>query len=306
MDRKFLLAKVNINGNIFNDDYHELIKLIPETFTSGYSYKGKRSSIWTWEFGEIETFMLNNVSFYRGFFTRSRELEIISNQEGKLLKDTIPKVSHPSFFLYEPISELLLFEETGDIPRKDFINAFESFVYSANFKIGKIEIKLIANKDEVFAKVFGMDNITKVEFDLVYPNGLIDNKAFKDLENFIKEQNSTRVKVTLENGKGLDKNGMIIQGGTEMVSQGYGDVKAYGYDEITEELPPRSKRKKKKRKKQKKYNSKDSIFLTKINKVFNKKESSDYLAKFIMKAKSIITSEKSDTNEPKSQGNKGI
>ncbi|MFD1850974.1 hypothetical protein D8M05_17100 [Oceanobacillus bengalensis] len=114
---------------------------------------------------------------------------------------------------------------------------FEELIYKANIEIGEVIIKLIPIKDKIYERITEMDVLTKVEFDLIPPN-FHGKDTFKSLDDIIQESNATRMKTSVENQDGLNKNGLLIKEGVEKVSNAYGDVKAYGYNNV----PSRSKR----------------------------------------------------------------
>lgn len=86
MKRKFLAAKVNINGNIFNQNVQELIELIPEAIKSKKILKTKKS-VWEWQFTEIEEIPYKDGYILCGKFNKSRKefKTVIENGETKIL-----------------------------------------------------------------------------------------------------------------------------------------------------------------------------------------------------------------------------
>lgn len=278
MDRKFLAAKVNINGNIFSPNASELIELIPEAIKAGKIYKSK-SSTWDWEFTDLEEINYQDYKILKGNFTKSRKetKRVVKDQKIELFE--IPdKVAYPSLFIYDPITEILVFEETGDIQRQHFIDAFEKLVYQSNYAIGKIDVNLITKKDELYHKIMEIEVLTKIEFELIPPN-MIDKDTYKDLSDIIKKEKATRLKTSLENDRGLNKHGNLIQNGIEMVSTGYGEVKAYGFNELP------SRRKGKKKRERKVYKSRDSVEIITEKKATSEDALVGKLSKFLQKVK---------------------
>jgi hypothetical protein len=291
MNRRFLVAKVNINGNILCHNVQELIDLIPDAIKSKYILKSKKSQ-WTWEFTHVNEFPWDNRILITGYFIKSRKESKTIVKDNKLYLYEIPeKVAYPSFFIYDPLYEILIFEETGDIQRQQFIDAFERIIYQANLSIGKIEVELLPKKDEVYKHIHNIEYLTKIEFDLVHPNGFIGKDAYKDLEELIRNEKATRMKVSFENEKGLDKNGVFIQSGIEMVSRGYGQVNAYGFNEVP------SRRKGKKKKEHISYKSRDSIYMAQVNKNMEEKDILSFLSKYLDKIRNLVFTEKRSENE---------
>lgn len=116
------------------------------------------------------------------------------------------------------------------------------------------------------SKLSDIEVLTKIEFDLIHPNP-IHHDSYKDLDDIIKKEQATRLKTTLENKNGLNKEGQFIQSGIEMVSKGYGDVSAYGYSRVDTYGKKRGKRKRKKS-----FKSRDEVQMTHTDKEITKEE----------------------------------
>ncbi|MCM3144689.1 hypothetical protein [Brevibacillus sp. MER 51] len=276
---RFIAAKVNINRNIFSANKERLISLIPDAITPSHQYQ---KGSWTWKFADINPFVENNVEYIFANLVKSRYQGIDVLDGDKTTRYEIPKpVANKAKFLYDSKHEILIFEETADIRRDDFLQVFEQLIYAGNIEIGQIIVKLIPIKEEIFREIMSMEFISKVEFEFIPPN-FIEKKTYKKISEIIKDENATRMKVSLENKDGLNKNGDLINQGIAMVSNAYGDVKAYGYDY----LPSRSKKLRGKRK-PRNFNSKNSIHMKKI-KTEDEKSLIEKLKEFASEMVSII------------------
>lgn len=261
MKRRFLAAKVNINQNIFSSDLDSLIELIADAIKAKKVLKSSRSK-WTWKFTDINEYKDYSKWYITANFAKSRKESktIVDGDKTDIYE--IPKpVGYLSYFFYDVINEILIFEETGDIQREQFIDAFERIIFNSNMSIGKIEIKLIPKKDVVRDKIMKMEHLTKIEFDLIPPN-MIPKDTYKDLGDILNKEKALRLKTVLENQDGLNKDGLMVKSGIEMVQNGYGEVKAYGYSRV--------KSKKRIRKEHHTFKSKDSIEMMQIDR--NKSE----------------------------------
>lgn len=276
---KFISAKININRNIFSHDKEMLVNLIPEAILLRPSMK--RNS-WNWKIAEAKEIRDESTLFIFGHLVKSR-LETVTIVNGdKIETYNIPKpVANVSRFIYDPQSEVLIFEEVGNIPREDFIRSFEELIFKAKIEIGEVIIKLIPIKDKIYKRITEMDVLTKIEFDFIPPN-FHGKDTFKSLDDIIQEENATRMKASFENNDGLNKSGFFIKEGVEKVSNAYGDVKAYGYNN----LPSRSKRYKTKRSKTS-FNSKDLVHM-KSFKVETNDELLTKIKKFALEMRNII------------------
>lgn len=240
-----------------------MISLIPDVILSYPKYKTNRST-WEWCFGELETD--DDKVFIWGNFVKNRNEERLIYSGSKTEPFLIPNLAKQSFFLYNSKTEILIFEETGDINRETFIDAFQHIIYNGHAEIGEISIKLIPLKDVMRSKLSDIEVLTKIEFDLIHPNP-IHHDSYKDLDDIIKKEQATRLKTTLENKNGLNKEGQFIQSGIEMVSKGYGDVSAYGYSRVDTYGKKRGKRKRKKS-----FKSRDEVQMTHTDKEITKEE----------------------------------
>jgi len=276
---RFIAAKVNINRNIFSSNKESLISMIPDAIKPSQEYK---KGTWTWKFADVNSFIDHKTDYIFANLVKSRYQGIDVLDGDKTTRYEIPKpVANKAKFLYDAKHEILIFEETADIRRDDFLQVFEQLIYAGNIEIGQIIVKLIPIKEEIYREIMSMEFITKVEFEFIPPN-FIEKKTFKKVSEIIQDENATRMKVSLENRDGLNKSGDLINQGIEMVSNAYGDVKAYGFDY----LPSRSKRGRGK-KKPRNFNSKNSIHMKKI-KTDDEKTLIEKLKEFASEMVSII------------------
>ncbi|WFR64294.1 hypothetical protein P9222_09035 [Paenibacillus amylolyticus] len=279
MKRKFLAAKVNINEGIFSDDVNYLIRLIPEVILSYPELHSNRSP-WVWCFGELETDKERKVIW--GNFVKKRNDQILIYEGSKASYQDIENVACQSFFLYNSETEILVFEETGDINRESFMSAFERIIYKGHIEIGEISVQLVPLKSVIKSKIDDIEVLTKIEFDLIHPNP-IHHDSYKDLDDIIKKEQATRLKTTLENQNGLNKEGPFIQSGIEMVSKGYGDVNAFGYSRVQT-----YGKRKRIRKNQQRVRSKDEVQMTFAEKDIEKNELVSKLTTFAKKISSML------------------
>lgn len=242
----FIAAKVNINQNIFSPDFEELIKEIPEAIKNTASMQ---KNSWTWQFTDVKEIDSN---FLIGYLVQSKKRSLDVVKDNKVEKYDVPDpVANKSIFLYNSISEILIFEE-GSINRDNFIVHFEQLIFNNNLKIGEIVVNILPDKQEVLKEIEAIEVLTKVVFNFIPPNG-ISKKGFKGIKETINSENAKRMKVELENKDGLNKDGDLINEGIEMISGSYGDLKAYGHKERN-------------KKRSQKFLSKDAIEMKHFNK----------------------------------------
>ncbi|MEK3736022.1 MULTISPECIES: hypothetical protein [Paenibacillus] len=280
MRKKFLAAKVNINQNIFNSNVKDLISFIPQTIILKPELK-KKNSKWTWKFIDIHSLEDDENTLY-GYFVKSRREKKLGIDGDKTREYELPFLAaYQSFFIYDGNREILVFEETSDISRDEFTSAFARIIHDTNLLIGELVIEVIPQKDVVYNQILRMDVLTKIEFDLVHPN-FIDKDAYRDLKDIIRNEQATRLKTTLENVDGLNKDGKMIHSGLEMVSSGYGKVNAYGYSRV-------ASRTKKTRKSFHKFKSRDNVEMTYVDEEADQKTKIDTLRGFVNKIASLLS-----------------
>jgi len=274
---RFIAAKVNINENIFSADKEELIESIPGSIKSGNKLE---KNSWTWEFTDVVPVSEGDQKYVYGHLVKSR-YETVNVVDGdKTVNYEIPKpVANMGRFLYQAKNEILIFEESP-LNRQEFIEAFGDLIHNNNISVGEVKITFIPIKSKVIKEIKSIEVLTKIEFDIIPPN-MIQKKTFKGLNDIINDENATRMKTTFENENGLNKEGEFIEEGIEMVSNAYGEVKAYGHN-----LEPRSNRKGNKKVK-KRFLSRDSIHLREIN-VDNKEVLLSKLKRFAIDMRNVL------------------
>lgn len=279
MRRKFLAAKVNINEAIFSNDVDYLIRLIPKVMLS-YPELSTKKSTWVWCFGDLETDEEQKIVW--GNFVKKRNEKKLVYDGSKTVYQEIKNAAYQSFFLYNTETEILVFEESADINRESFMDAFERIIYKGHIEIGEISVQLIPLKSVIKSKINDIEVLTKIEFDLIHPNP-IHHDSYRDLDDIIKKEQATRLKTTLENQNGLNKEGAFIQSGIEMVARGYGDVNAYGYSRVQT-----YGKRKRMRKNQQRVRSKDEVQMTFTDKNIEKKSLVPKLREFAEKISNML------------------
>ncbi|MBJ7956825.1 hypothetical protein JDS77_03670 [Bacillus cereus group sp. N28] len=251
---KFIASKINIHENIFSENVEELIRLIPIAIS-------KKPEIldgnYKWIITETNEIIEDGKNFIYGNLVMSR-FESVKVLDGDELKEhPIPGRAYTSRFVYEPTSEILIFEETSKIRRDDFIKIFAQLIQQSDFQIGEVIITFINQTEDLIKQIKSLDVLTKIEFEFIHPN-FHGRKTFKSLSDIIREENANKMKLHLENEKGLNKEGETINAGLEMIET-YGEAKATGHNN----LPSRKERQTKN--KAIHIDSRDSVYMTNIS-----------------------------------------
>lgn len=224
MTRKFFAAKVNVNENIWSGILDELIKRIPESIKNKPT---KKIGQWTWRFIDIaeseEGFIYGNLSR-----SHNEEKKVVTNNNTTGLH-VIPEATYNSFFIYEPIKEILILEETSQIERYTFIERFSALVYTGDPTIGNIEIVFFQGDEDLYTRLLGFEVVTKIEFDILPPN-FMGKREFGDIDEILKAAEGTKLKYAVENKNGINKNGPFIESCIKLLNKAYGYGKSYGYN----------------------------------------------------------------------------
>jgi hypothetical protein len=230
MRKRYLAAKVNINSAIYSPNVKDLIDLIPVAILTYPEWRIGRSK-WVWRFSELK--QENEKKIIHGNLIKTRfEYKNVYNKEiKKTEKVKIDDAAYESYFLYNYETEILIFEENSQVKREEFIIAFEKVVFNSSIDVGEISVQLLPSKNEIRSEIESMEVLTKIEFNLIHPN-FVPDEAYKDLDDILHKEQATKMKTTLENPHGLNKNGKMIQSGIDMVSKGYGGVNAYGFSRV--------------------------------------------------------------------------
>ncbi|MBA2943195.1 hypothetical protein HZF08_33535 [Paenibacillus sp. CGMCC 1.16610] len=281
MRRKFLAAKVNINSAIYSSNVNELIELLPITILNYPEWKIGKSK-WVWRFSELGKNEKEEIVFGDFIKTRYEKKLIYNAASGKTEWFALPEPSaYKSFFVYNYVSEILVFEENSNVSREDFIEAFENVIYNGNMNVGAISVQLLSIKEVIKSEIAKMEYLTKIEFNLIHPNPISDD-TYKDLDDIITKEKATKLKTTLENPNGLNKDGKFIQSGIEMVSKGYGGVNAYGYSRQKTYGTRKEKRV------PMKYKSRDSVQMTHADKDISQAALTSKLRDFAVAVKNLL------------------
>ena len=147
---KIIAAKININENIFAENYKDLIPLIGQAIINNnkkeYQY---RNSGWT--FGDISEIEINEKTLIKGklfkLFKKKYEKEW-DNQNRQPKKCDI-KFAYESVFLFDPKSEYIIFSETSNLKRESFLKFFPKLCTYIDCRLGSLKLELCLNHSEV-------------------------------------------------------------------------------------------------------------------------------------------------------------
>ncbi|WP_141994968.1 hypothetical protein [Bacillus sp. B4EP4a] len=268
-NRKFFIAKVNIHGNIFEQNLQELISVhIPRVLLDP---KPLKINTWNWAFTDVELKVIENNKIIFGNVTKSK----LKKQKYKDGARTIEEISdkelaETAFFVYDPESELLVHESNTSISAKEFRNFF-TILLGKDPYVGEVILKPIPIPYKIKEELKSYDKVTRIAFHLIHPNPgksefnlfnkIINDVQLKELD--IEMQNNDGIQIYSEDQGSSEGLNEIIEEGILLVEKGYGDIDLSGYNEQTVQ----GKRKMKKIKKNKKFRSAQSVKVLTTNEI---------------------------------------
>lgn len=233
--RVFYASKVNVHANIFSQDLEEIIRVfIPRVILSAPNV---RRGSYNWSITDVNTVTVNNNEVIIGNVTKSRHATL-KQKIGSSTEDIVTEfeVARTSFFVYHPISEIIVHEVNSYIYEDDFISVFENLIGRDPY-IGEIRVIPIPEPHKIRSELKSMQKITSIHFHLIHPNPgkkefdlynkLIDQHDLKELD--LRMANRDGMKITDKDYQ--EQLTDPIENGIQLVETGYGGVDIRGFDE---------------------------------------------------------------------------
>lgn len=233
-DKTFNFAKVNIHGNIFKPNLHELIETeIPRVLKTAKEIKLKKKTI---SLTDVHSSIIDNRPVIIGHLTNSKkETRRVKEGDFTYLHSFDKEFANSAVFVYDLKSEILAFSTANGINVDDFIKYFTKLL-SADNVVGEVIIKILPQEYDIINEIKVLEKITFIKFQLIHPNPP-SSKHYNKFEEMVKETKAKEAVVSFKDQKdGLNihtnSNGEItndtIKDGIEMVESGYGDVEIKG------------------------------------------------------------------------------
>ncbi|GEM_PF-636085 len=239
MAKKTLFAaKVNVHENIFSWDLNEIISIhIPRVIRETPSFK---VNSFTWSITDISDHNVDGMELITGNLTKSKQ-KSIKVKKGNETLDVVPEFeqAQTSYFAYQPLNEILLFEVNSLVSLDDFIRVFSSLL-SRDVYIGEVKIVPLPEPYRIRNEINSMDVVTSIAFQLIHPNP--GKKEFNLYQKIIDQNSAKEVDLKLINSSGLtirnkEENATTeyvetIEHGIRLVENGYGAIVVKGYTEV--------------------------------------------------------------------------
>jgi len=175
-----------------------------------------------------------------GNLTKSKQ-KSIKVKKGNETLDVVPEFeqAQTSYFAYQPLNEILLFEVNSLVSLDDFIRVFSSLL-SRDVYIGEVKIVPLPEPYRIRNEINSMDVVTSIAFQLIHPNP--GKKEFNLYQKIIDQNSAKEVDLKLINSSGLtirnkEENATTeyvetIEHGIRLVENGYGAIVVKGYTEV--------------------------------------------------------------------------
>ncbi|MHC9536895.1 hypothetical protein ACVQ8P_03735 [Dellaglioa sp. BT-FLS60] len=238
MAQKFYGSKININGNIFNQNVKEIkMSLIPEKIKQ-YDNKNKENrfikqkSNQNSKIQNIEWTLANIVQISDDIlsgdivkkFQRSIE-QLVGARTQKTFRDEAEKVH----FFYFIETEILLCQTKTDISYEEAFEHFKMLLDHNDEQIGYLNIQLLTRVDEFETELFS-DTIQKIKLNYVVPN---DPDTLNSISDILLDNNASTGKFEIENKekgiKSYEQDGSkskLVLNLLEIMKKGFGSIEA--------------------------------------------------------------------------------
>jgi len=260
-DKTFYFAKVNIHGNIFKPNLHELInEEIPRVIENAKDIRLKHSTV---SFTDITRKTIDGNTIILGHVTNSKK-EKLRYRDGShtYLARSEQELANSAMFIYDLKSEIIAFTTNSRINVHSFLHYFTKLL-SQDEVVGEVVIKLIPEDYDIIREILAVEKVTYIKFSLIHPNPgkrhynlyqkMVDDTSSKEIEISFKDEKDG-LNVQVENEKIVNE---TIKDGVDLVHSGYGEVELKGENYAYVESGKVRKTKKKITKKRK-FNSKTS------------------------------------------------
>lgn len=228
MKRKIYGAKININQNIFHSSYEELIPLIGQAVLKDTNIElDLKNSKWT--LIKTRKIIIEDKTYISGVLCKV--IKCTSEKKyDNAIRNTYTasnlNLAHESVFLLDSYNEIIVFEETANISRHDFIDKFARLCYRIDPTIGELKIKLYPKTIDIDNIVEDMEKIYYAKFNII-PANHRSSKGFLKLDSVLKDENIGELNIVLKNKDGNIKKSenTLFNQCLEMVKKAYGNFR---------------------------------------------------------------------------------
>jgi hypothetical protein len=232
--REFLSGRIHITAQTKihqkpSETYFKdrLLKMIKEGV---YNQDNKWRNIWVFEYkGEM---LYEDEKVFYGYFGKVKEKgmeQTYDMNKHQFLKEYVEKniAQAYTFFIINPETQVILFEEKNSLKHKQFIKMFEKS-YNNFYKTNdQIQIDLIQDETKLLEDL-EKKKVLHISFNLK-PSNPEDEEDYRLVDNLLKKARANNAKVEIENkieGLKFDEKEGFARQGVALSGAGYGDYEA--------------------------------------------------------------------------------
>ena len=232
--REFLSGRIHIMTQIkmyqkLSETYFKdrLLKMIKEAV---YNPENKWRNIWAFEYkGEI---LYQNEKVFYGYFgkVKGKGMEqTYDMNKHQFLKEYVEKniAQAYAFFIINPETQVILFEEKNSLKYTQFIKMFEKSYNDFYNTNDEIKIDLIKDETKLLEDLENK-KVLHISFNLK-PSNPEDDEEYRLVDNLLKKARAKSAKVEIENkieGLKFDEKDGLTRQGVALSGAGYGDYEA--------------------------------------------------------------------------------
>ncbi|UOF90850.1 hypothetical protein LSG31_00770 [Fodinisporobacter ferrooxydans] len=219
------LAKMNITRDLFNHNkIDELINRIVDVLSSEFEPIEiiNRGSVWWWAFELIEHFEFEDNRFLICYLNKFKDDQFIKYDRttfGTTSYTINDHVVDRSIFIFNPETELILFEHRPKISINQFCYLFSKLVEK---RTGILEVvtHVLKNEENFINRIKGLSRITAAKFSLV-PSNPDNNPLFERLDKSLRIVQATHSELKIK-GDSLKYDNTLLEEGVLSVVNGNG------------------------------------------------------------------------------------
>lgn len=220
-------AKININENIFCQNYKEMIPWIGKAVLNHnkIEYEEKNTS---WVFVDTKAVELSGYPYISGKLSKVTKIKSEKKYEKEkgLFNATNENLACTSTFLLDMENEIIVFEPVTGLSKNEFLKYFSCVCNIIDCRIGELKLKLYPVPQKLDEIIESIDKVYDAEFKII-PANYRSDKGFLKLDEIMKDDEVDELyqKMKNKNGNMSIKEGSLFHQSMQMVKKAYGSCK---------------------------------------------------------------------------------
>lgn len=231
------VGKVNINPSLFSPEFsvgrqrlrHLFEQPLKQTVTTIW---GERESTWVVIDNELVETPIGVLACGRLGRIGQRSVPGFDLDMFKRVRTVVPNAYEHSNFVFDPETELIVFEERASISERMFRQVFAALCQLADPDLGHMSVYPKIDMATFEAAVKRLARVRRMEIDFVRPNPVnMDGLCDEFRRRLLDEPNSDHTAVHMESTGGLRADSAAVAVGLQMVDKTYGSAEFEGDSE---------------------------------------------------------------------------